>query len=169
MPQDSNNNIISKENGIDSAQDDLAGLIEATEDLKISLDNFTTALEKVQRSSSSEPDFTYSSKVAGQAAKVVTLASKYSYFNQEPFENVDQKFGFKVNDIIKVENILRSDGYVVPDKYKYGKVTHFNDTYVFFNIKYFKDRTWYSYEAWRAPHNISHAPSHKWKHGNGRN
>lgn len=166
MPQDPLDNINSKEKRTDSAQEDFAALIEATKDLKISLDNFTVALEKVHRSKSSIPDPTYSSNVAGQAATVVKLASKYSYFHEGPFTSIEQKHGFRVNEIIKVKNVIKSDGYVIPEEEKYGKVTRFNDKYVFFNINYFKDNVWYSYEAWRAPHNISHAPSHKWKHGN---
>lgn len=166
MPQDSYDNINSKEIGIDSAQEDFVDLIEATKDLKISLDKFTTALEKIQNSGRPIPVPTYSSKVAAKTKEVVTLGSKYSYFYNENFSKGNQLHGFKVDDIIKVENTIKSDGFIIPDAYKYGKVTRFNDRYVFFNIKYLRSNTWYSYEAWRAPHNISHAPYHKWNDGN---
>ena len=159
MPQDRIYNIISKEKGNAISQEDFSELLSATKNLTISLDRFTTALEKVQNSiatQTSVPDSTYSATVArDRKEEVIELPSKFRHFNSDPYLSTQSRFGFKVNDIVKVDNDLVSEGYRIPEKHKYGKVTRFTKRYVFFKVKYYRGDICYSYEAWRASHNLT--------------
>ena len=153
-------NIISKEKGNAISQEDFSELLSATKNLSISLDRFTAALEKVQTATQdtqdSVPEATYSATAAGIPKKeVIELPSKFRNFNSDPYLSVKSRFGFSVNDIVKVENDLISEGYRIPNEFKFGTVTRFTKRFVFFKIKYQRGNYWYCYEAWRASHNLS--------------
>ena len=151
--------------------------------MRISLDRFQTALEKVKKSSAKKPKATTESGPKPDSSRVTfetstesvpkpdfskvacktslktktAIVDSESKHSKQSSVRVESKFGFTIGDRVKVLNIIKSKGFVIPEKYKYGTVTHFNKRFVFFTIQYLKEDQWHSYEAHREPHNLSHA------------
>ena len=105
----------------------------AIKNLSISLDRFTTTLEKVEKVAANQrsvPEATYSATVEKDPKEeIIELPSKFRQFNSDPYLNVQSRFGLSVNDIVKVDNVLVSEGYRIPEEYKYSKVTRFTRIY----------------------------------------
>ena len=175
MPRDSiNSNITSKENTIDRS--DIDEIIEASRALRISLDNFVSALErfsdKVDNTTEAAGSDTAAEKPdnVGSAIPYDFLlpdnkvneknqqASNYSRRNHGKNQQqsiVTERFGIKINDIVRINNIVKIGNYVVPIEYRYGKVTRFNKRFVFFDLKHKRGEKWHTEHVWREHKNLS--------------
>ena len=174
MPRDSiYSNITSKEN-IDRS--DIDDIIKASRALTISLDNFVSALERFtdkvdkatvppgSNTAAEKPDNVGSGipydfplpdkKVNEENQQGSTYARRNQGKNKQQI-TVTERFGIKINDLVRVDNIVKIRNYVVPVEYRYGKVTHFNKRFVFVDLKYKRGDTWYTEKVWREAKNLS--------------
>ena len=97
----------------------------------------------------------YSKLNHGKAQRVNKTLSEEQEQDQQKEATVQQKWGIRINDIVQVQNTLIIRGYTIPAKYKYGKVTHFNKRFVFFDVKYKRGNIWYTEPCWREHQNLA--------------
>ena len=170
MPKDKiNNNINSKENNLDRS--DIDDIIKASRALSISLQNFVSAFEKFSdklenvseaTKSNTTTASTTNTESSSQTSQQVPSYSKSNHgkarkqaAEQDQKKNKRQeRWGIRVGDIVQVLNEIKIRGYVIPEKYKYGKVTHFNKRFVFFELRYKIGEDWYSESCWREHQNL---------------
>ena len=156
MPQDLNHNINSKEKNLspDRSDSDIDDLIQASEQLRLSLSNFGTTLQRVSENSSAKNSVPGSTYRNPKSTKDNSKSSKASFVGSKADFPLKSKFGFTVGDTVQVLNVIKADGYIIPEEYKFGVVTRFNKRFVYFDIRYSKNGNWLSYEAYREPKNL---------------
>ena len=174
MPRDAiNSNITSKENTIDRS--DIDDIIKAGRALRISVDNFVSALERfsdkidnasvppVSDTTAEKPDtvgsaiphdFFLSEDKTSEENQQGSDYSRRNHGKNKP-STVSKRFGVKVGDIVRVDNTVKIGNYVVPVEYRYGKVTHFNKRFVFFDLRHKRGDKWYTEKVWRESKNLS--------------
>ena len=160
MPQDSNSNINSKEKISSSNHSDseIAELIQASQQLRISLLKFESTLNKISRTSAAQTSVPASTYVDTKAENKIPISINPSTVKSNTLET---KFGFTVGDTVQILNPIKNNGYLIPERYRYGVVTRFNKRFVYFDIKYLKGSNWISYEAYREPKNLKRISPNK--------
>ena len=153
MPEDSNSNINSKENISSSnhSDSDIEELIQASQQLRISLLNFESTLNKISRTSAAQTSVPAPTYVDTKAVNKIPISTNPSPVKSNPLET---RFGFTIGDTVQILNPIKNNGYLIPEQYKYGVITRFNKRFVYFDIKYLKGNNWTSYEAYREPKNL---------------
>ena len=179
MPRETiNDNINSKENNLDRS--DIDDIINASRALSISVQNFVSAFEKFSDKFDNVSEATKSDTTTASPTNIGSSipydllpfdkqtsqqVPRYSKSNhgkarkqvaeQDQKQNKRQeKWGIRVGDIVQVLNDLKVRGYVIPEQYKYGKVTHFNKRFVFFELRYKIGEDWYTEPCWREHQNL---------------
>ena len=172
MPQDILYNINSKENYDSPDRTDIDDLVEAGKALRISLDNFIQTLERLSISQKPpEPSPTTSNPTyvplpenyvpISKPFSIPTPPALLELRKNRPRQHLRSLHGYKIGDIVKVQNKLARNGYEIPDKHKVGEVVRFNKRFVYFDIVYplpdprnSKNVIWHAYEAYRQPENL---------------
>jgi len=161
-------NIISKETKkVSSDQSEIDDLVQAVENLQISIDTVRTRLQRVvQRQQDTETADSEASLYSGlnntsnsdqthqEDVNFTFVQDKDPQIASKQAQSPTHKWNYSIGDTVKITNKLKIGGVTISEKYRQGNILYFTDRFIVTNIRYKVFGVWKRKPINREPPNV---------------